>query len=107
MRTNKVDDEQVWQLINERMDELGVTLNDVVEQNPYLALLIKRRIAGYPVPIDDARLYQCAQLLGLITHSHASGRRPSRDELIILLRYGESPYPRQVRFVDWGCNGEH
>jgi len=107
MLTNKVDDKEVWQLIKKRMDELGVTLNQIAEQDPYLALLIKRSIAGYTLPISDARLYQCAQLLGLTTYRHASGQLPSRDELIILLRYGESSYPRQDKFVDWGCNGEH
>ena len=89
------------------MDELGVTPNDVAEQNPYLALLIKRRSAGYPVPIDDARLYQYVHLLGLIPYRYASGQLPSRDKLIELLRHGESPYPHEDRFVDWGCNGEH
>jgi len=87
MQANKADDEEVRQLIKERMDELGVTLNDVAEQNPYLADRIKRGI------VDDPTVFACAQVLGLITHRLSSGQIPSRDVLVTLLRYGESSYP--------------
>jgi len=87
MQANKADDEEVRQLIKDRMDELGVTLNGVAEQNPYLADRIKRGI------VDDPTVFACAQFLGLITHRLSSGQIPSRDVLVTLLRYGESSYP--------------
>ena len=80
MQANKADDEEVRQLIKERMDKLGVTLNDVAEQNPYLADRIKRGI------VDDPTVFACAQALGLITHHKlSSGQIPSRDVLVALL----------------------
>ncbi|GAH06526.1 unnamed protein product, partial [marine sediment metagenome] len=57
MRASKVDDEEVLQLIKERMDESGVTIANVAEQDPYLAQFIKRGIAGYQVTVDDDKLY--------------------------------------------------
>ena len=101
MQANRTDDEEVRLLIKERMDELGVNLNDVAEQNPYLADRINRGM------VDDPTVFACAQVLGLIIHRLSSGQIPSRDELVTLLRYGELSCPRQRRFVDWGCNGEH
>jgi len=102
MRASKVDDEQVWQLIKERMDECGITLIDVADQDLYLAQLIKRGIAGEPVTISDSRLYDCAKLIGLISH-RGSGQIPSRDGLITLFKFGELSHLRQNRPVDWGC----
>lgn len=88
MQANKADDEEVRQLIKERMDKLEVTLNDVAEQNPYLADRMRRGI------VDDPTVFACTQFLGLITHHKlSSGKIPSRDVLVTLLRYGESSYP--------------
>lgn len=103
MRASKVDDKQVWQLIKNRIDGCGIDMTDIAVRNPGLAHLIKRGIAGDPVPIEDDELYQCVQLFGLISHRHASGHIPSRDELIALFKYGGSSYPRQCKLVDWGC----
>ena len=93
----------IWQLIKERMDECGVNVIDIAEQDLSLAHLIKRGITGYPATIEDDELYRCAQLLGLIGR-RGSGRIPSRDELIALFKFGELSHPHQNRPVDWGCD---
>jgi len=87
MQAKGANDEEVRQLIKDRMDELGVTLNDVAKQNPYLADRIKRGI------VDDPTVFACVQVLGLTPYRLLSGRIPSRDELVTLLRYGKSSYP--------------
>jgi len=103
MQAIKVDDEQLWLLIEKRMDESGITINEVAEKDLYLAQLIKRRRAGYPVTINHTQLYKCTELLGLIYHREG-GEIPSRDDLIALFQYGQLPCPRQGKlWVDWGC----
>ena len=103
MQGSKANDKQIWQLIKERMDEGGITVSDIAEQNIYLAKLIEKGIAGYPVTIEDDDLHRCAQLLGLVSSRHASGKIPSRDALIALFEFGELSQGRQNRLVDWGC----
>ena len=103
MQCRKDNNARIWRLIKERMDEGGINEIDIAEQDVYLARLIKKGTAGYPATIQDDELYRCAQLLGLISHRYASGRIPSREELITLFEFGESSYPRQNRLVDWGC----
>ena len=103
MQDSKADDRQIFQLIKERMDEFGVTVINIAEQNIYLAKLIEKGIAGYPVTIEDDDLYSCAQLLGLVSHRHASGKIPSRDALIALFEFGELSQGRQNTLIDWGC----
>ncbi len=93
MQGSKADDKQVIQLIKDRMDECGMNVIDIAEQNVYLAQLINKGIKGYPVEIKDDDLYHCAQLLGLISHHKYASGQPSRDGLVTLLRYGESSYP--------------
>ena len=96
MQAIRVDDEQLWLLIEKRMDESGITITEVAEKDLCLALLIKRRRAGYPVTINHTQLYKCAELLGLIYHREGA-KIPLWDDLIALFQYGQLPCHRQGR----------
>ncbi len=99
MQAKRADDEEVRQLIMQRMEELGVKLGAIVEQNLYLAVKIEKG------DLDDPTLYKCLQVLGLITYKDSSGEMPSRDAMMELLS-GTSPRTCQPGFVEWGCNGD-
>ncbi len=103
MQCSRDNDKRIWQLIKRRMYEGGINEIDIADQDVYLAQLIKKGIDGYPVTIQTDELYRVTQLLGLMSHRHASDQIPSREALITLLEFGELSYPRKKRLVDWGC----
>ena len=101
---------EIWQLIDIRMIDAGISPEGLASKTRYNLSYIKRGISGEPISITDDFLRDVVTALNLVS-SRATGvmansylENASREELIALLRLAPTESKHQSDFlVDWGC----